>query len=170
MIPLSLWILATIDASFIGYREAAGRNALINKQAYYRRAMIWGALFGQIAVTITGAAVAVSILLSPEPVALIDDLQEFGLRMLIVYTPYALVIFLAFAVRAIPSVDLRSITSVLIFGPFTLIRPIIVVAGVVWGFLSVPRLATLLLGVLILTFMLALERVMSRLRAYRLIS
>lgn len=169
MIALLLWALATIDAAFIGYREAAGRSALIDKGAYYRRAMIRGALFGQIAVGIVGAAIAVMLILSPEPQALVHELQEVGSRMLTVYIPYALIILIAFAVRVAPSVDLRSITSVLIFGPFTLIRPIVVVAGVVWSFLSAPSLVTLLLSMLILSLMLSLEWVTGRLRAGGLI-
>src|SRR3712207_6354977 len=114
MIALLLWALATVDAAFIGYREAAGRSALINKGTYYRRAMIRGALLGQIAVIIVGVATAVMLIISPEPLALIHELEEVGSRMLTVYIPYALIILIAFAVRAAPSVDLRSITSVLI--------------------------------------------------------
>jgi hypothetical protein len=170
MTALLLWALATIDAAFIGYREAAGRSALIDKGAYYRRAMIRGALFGQIAVGIVGVAIAVMLILSPEPLALVHELQEAGSRMLTVYIPYALIILIAFAVRVAPSVDLRSITSVLIFGPFTLIRPVVVVAGVVWSFLSAPSLVTLLLSLLILSLMLSLEWVTGRLRAGGLIS
>jgi hypothetical protein len=164
MIALLLWALATIDAAFIGYREAAGRSALINKGAYYRHAMIRGAILGQIAVAIVGAAIAVMLLLSPEPLARVRELQEVGSRMLTVYIPYALIIFIAFAVRLAPSIDLRSITSVLIFGPFTLIRPVVVVVGVVCGFLSAPSFVTLLLGILILSLMLSLEWIIGRLR------
>ncbi|MBD0373553.1 MAG: hypothetical protein ICV60_22155 [Pyrinomonadaceae bacterium] len=165
MIAFLLWALATVDAAFIGYREAAGRSALINKGAYYRRAMMRGALFGQIAVVIAGAAIALILIFSPSPSALMHDLQEAGRRMLIVYVPYALIILITFAVRVVPSVDLRSITSVLIFGPFTLIRPLIVVAGIAWGFLAAPGPATFLLAALILSLMLSLEWVMGRLRA-----
>jgi hypothetical protein len=155
--------LATLDAAFIGYRNAAGRNALINKRAYYRHAMIRGALFGQIAVAIAGVVIATLVLLSPEPSERISQLHEAGARMLIVYVPYALILFLAFAVRAVPSVDVRSLTSVLIFGPFTLIRPLIVVCGVIWGFLAAPSFLTLLLGLLILTLILGLETMVDRL-------
>ena len=165
MIALLLWALATVDAAFIGYREAAGRSALVQKSAYYRRAMMRGALFGQVAVGVVGALIAVMLYLSPEPLALIRDFNEAGERMLTVYVPYALIILLAFAVRALPSVDLRSITSVLVFGPFTLIRPLVVVAGVLRGFLSAPGWHTLLLGLLILILMLGLEWMIVRLRA-----
>jgi hypothetical protein len=170
MIALLLWALATVDAAFIGYREAAGRNALIDKRAYYRRAMIRGALFGQIAVGVAGAVIVVMFILSPEPYALAKDLREVGSRMLIVYVPYALTILIAFAVRAVPSVDLRSITSVLVFGPFTLIRPVVVAAGVAWGVLSRPTFVILLIGVVVLFLMLGLEWIIGRLRARGMIS
>lgn len=170
MIALLLWALATTDAAFIGYREAAGRSALINKGAYYRRAMMRGALLGQLAVVIVGAVIALMLLLSPAPPALVRDFEEAGRRMLIVYLPYALIILIAFVVRVVPSVDLRSITSVLIFGPFTLIRPLIVVAGIAWGFLAAPGPATFLLGALILSLMLSLGWVIGRLRARALIA
>jgi hypothetical protein len=158
MIPLLLWMLATIDAAFAGYRAAAGRNALIGKRDYYRRAMLRGAIYGQVAVAMAGIIMLVLVFLSPEPATLIRELEQAGLRMLIVYIPYAIIIFLAFAVRAVPSVDLRSITSVLIFGPFTLIRPVVAIAGVLWAVLAAPRFAIILLGLLVLTLMLGLER------------
>src|ERR1044072_1308654 len=44
--------LATRDSAFVGYREAAGRSALIRKGAYYARAMLRGALWGQAAVAL----------------------------------------------------------------------------------------------------------------------
>jgi hypothetical protein len=165
MIPFLLWMLATIDAAFAGYRAAAGRSALIDKRAYYRRAMLTGALYGQVAVAIAGLFTAVLTFLSPEPARLMTELEQAGRRMLIVYLPFALIIFLAFAVRAFPSVDIRSITSVLIFGPFTLIRPAVAVAGVLWAVSDAPRLSTVLLGLLILTLMLGLERFLGTLNA-----
>src|SRR4051812_47946512 len=102
MIALLLWALASVDAAFIGYREAAGRNALINKRDFYRRAMIRGALFGQVAVLIVGASIALSLLFSSDSGALIENLRVIGARMLIIYVPYALIIFLAFVVRVAP--------------------------------------------------------------------
>ena len=162
MIPLLLWMLATVDAALTGYRAAAGRNALIDKRAYYRRAMLRGALYGQVAVAMTGIIMLVLVLLSSEPAVLGRELEQAGLRMLIVYLPYAVIIFLAFAFRAVPSVDIRSITSVLIFGPFTLIRPVVAFAGVLWAVLAAPRFATILLGLLVLTLMLGLERFLRR--------
>jgi L-asparagine transporter-like permease len=164
MILFLLWLLATVDSAFIGYREAAGRNALINKRAYYRRALVRGALFGQIAVLIVGAISVVLLLLSQSPAAQFQDLLRVGTRMLIVYVPYALILLITFGIRAIPSVDIRSITSVLIFGPFTFIRPLIVLAGAVWGILAAPGVVTVGLTALIVCLMLGLGWMLGKLR------
>ena len=161
MIPFLLWLLATIDSAFIGYREAAGRNALIEKRAYYRRALLRGALFGQVAVLIVGAIVAVALATSSDPRALFTRFELVGARMLTVYIPYALILLITFCVRALPSVDIRSITSVLIFGPFTLIRPAVVLAGAAWGMMAAPNAATMVVVATIVVLMLGLDRGLS---------
>ena len=170
MIPVFLWLLATIDSAFIGYREAAGRNALIDKRAYYRRALIRGALVGQVAVVIAGVITTIILVNSNNPGALFSKIESVGARMLTVYVPYAVILLITFLVRAFPSVDIRSITSVLIFGPFTFIRPIVVLAGAVWGVVAAPGTITIALTVLIVCLMLGLGGTLSWLRSRGLIS
>jgi len=170
MIAALLWLLATVDSAFIGYREAAGRNALIDKRAYFRHALIRGALFGQLAVLIVGVTTAIVLVSVRDAGFLFSDLELIGARMLMVYVPYALILLITFCVRAIPSVDIRSITSVLIFGPFTFIRPLVVLAGAVWGVLAAPSAITIALTVLIVTLMLGLGSFLSWLRSRGLIS
>ena len=170
MIAGLLWLLATVDSAFIGYREAAGRNALIKKGAYFRRALVRGALFGQLAVLIVGVITTLALVSSSDAAALFSKLEMIGARMLTVYIPYALIILITFCIRAVPSVDIRSITSVLIFGPFTFIRPLIVLAGAVWGVLAAPGAITIAIAVLIVSLMLGLEYILSWLRSRRAIS
>ena len=169
MIVFLLWLLATVDSAFIGYREAAGRNALIDKKAYYRHALVRGALFGQLAVLIVSVVTAVALATSNHAWLLLTKLELIGARMLLVYIPYALIILIALASRAVPSVDIRSITSTLIFGPFTLIRPLFVLLGAAWGILAAPSAVTLALVVLIVCLMLGLEWTLGRLRSRGLI-
>lgn len=160
-----LWLLATVDSAFIGYRDAAGRNALIEKRAYYRRAMLRGAVMGQVAVAIVGLVAGGMLATSPQPAKLFENFEQAATRMLMVYVPYAVILTITFFIRAIPSVDIRSITSVLVFGPFTLIRPLVVLAGAIWGLLAAPTSRVLLLMVLIVSLMLGMEYVLHRLRA-----
>jgi len=170
MIPVFLWLLATIDSAFIGYREAAGRNALIDKRAYYRRALIRGAVVGQVAVLIVGVITVVVLVSSNDAGALFSKMEMVGIRMLTVYVPYAAILLITFVIREFPSVDIRSITSVLIFGPFTFIRPMVVLAGAVWGIVAVPGAITIALTVLIVCLMLGLGGILSGLRSRGLIS
>lgn len=170
MIPVFLWLLATIDSAFIGYREAAGRNALIDKRTYYRNALIRGALVGQIAVLIVGVITAVVLVNSDDAGALFSKLEAVGARMLTAYVPYAVILLITFLIRAVPSVDIRSITSTVIFGPFTLIRPVVVLAGAVWGVVAAPSAITIALTVLIVCLMLGLGGALSWLRSRGLIS
>lgn len=167
MIAFVLWLLATLDASFTSYREAAGRNALIDKRAYYRRAMLKGALFGQVAVAIAVCVMAVIVWLAASPKELFEDFNRVGARMLVIYIPYAAIILLAMAIRAIPSVDIRSITSTLVFGPFTLIRPLVAIVGLIYGLLAAPRVETVVLGLVVLAMMLSLEKSLSLFRLAR---
>ena len=170
MIPVFLWLLATIDSAFIGYREAGGRNALIDKRAYYRHALVRGALLGQVAVLIVGLITALVLVTSNDAAALFSKMESVGARMLTVYVPYAVILLITFLIRTVPSVDIRSITSVLIFGPFTFIRPIVVLAGAVWGVVAVPGAITIALTVLIVCLMLGLGGILSWLRSRGLIS
>jgi hypothetical protein len=159
---LVLWLLATVDSALTGYRAAAGLSALIDKRAYYRRAMLRGALYGQAAVLTVGAAFALGYLLTADRALLWRDVTTAAARMLSVYLPYSFVLGAAFLIRLLPSTDLRSITSVAVFGPFTLIRPLVAAAGVLWGIAGAPRPVVILLGLLALALMLSLERVLSR--------
>jgi hypothetical protein len=166
-VAASVYFLATLDSAFVGYREAAGRSALIRKGAYYARAMLRGALWGQAAIALALALLALLFLRAGDRDAFIHSLIGAGRRMLSVYVPYAVVVLAAFAVRAFPSVDVRSMTSTLVFGPFQFVRPLVVVAGVVWGLSAARRADVTVLGLFVIAEMLLLDRWLRYLRARR---
>jgi hypothetical protein len=80
-----------------------------------------------------------------------------------VFGPIALVPLGLLAVRSVPSVDVRSIASTLVFGPLTLLRPLIVVAGGAWILAGEGRPDVRLLTALACLGMLAVEPVARRL-------
>lgn len=166
--PVALYLLVTLDSLFCGYRAAAGRSALIDKRAYYRRAMSYGALAGQAVVALAAVAVGVILFRAPAPAERWRELLSVGGRLLTVYVPYALALGAAFALRAIPSVDVKSLTSTLVFGPLTLLRPLVIVAGLAWGAAAVPRPEVVALCLLAALMMLSLERALGRRFRHRL--
>lgn len=166
-VAASIYFLATLDSAFVGYREAAGRSALIRKGAYYARAMLRGALWGQAAVAFALALMILLFLRADDRVEFLQALIAAGRRMLTVYVPYAVVVLAAFAVRAAPSVDVRSMTSTLVFGPFQFVRPLVVTAGVVWGLFAARRVDVTALGLVVIAEMLLLDRWLRYLRTRR---
>jgi hypothetical protein len=143
-----LYLLATLDAAFSGYRAAAGRNARIRKGAYYRRAVAAGVLVGQgAALLLAGATIAV-LAIRPDRAAVLAAGTAALPRLLAVYLPDAGVVLAMLAVRQVPSVDVRSLSSVLVFGPAVALRPVVGVGGLGWALLAAPDLAVALLGAL----------------------
>lgn len=162
-LPLSiLLLLALVDGAFSGYRAAAGRDARLFKQDFYRQAMGRGVLYALGASALAGLAAGGLLALSRDPAALLAALTRAGVCLLEVYLPYAAVTAAAFAVRSVPSVDIRSAASALLFGPLDLLRPAVAVAGVLWAADSTRRPEVLALGVLVLALMLSCEGLLSR--------
>src|SRR5262249_34164450 len=109
-------------------------------------------------VAIAGALGLLLVALSSDGEQLLEAYREAGERLLQVYLPYAGVIGLAFALRLVSSVDVRSLTSVVVFGPLTLIRPVVAVAGVAWALFNVPPVDVAVVAGVVLVMMLSLEQ------------
>ena len=153
----TLYLLATIDATVSGYSAAAGRSALIRKGPYYRKAMTRGYVAGQIAAALSFTLVLLALRTSSDPDALRAELGRVWVRMLQIYLPFALLILAAFGFRLVPSVDVRCLTSTLVFGPLAGIRPLVGIAGLAWGVWAVPRPEIVVGGAAILTTWLSIE-------------
>ena len=156
----TLYVLATIDATTSGYAAAAGRNALIRKGPHYRTALWRGFVLGQIAAAISLSLILAALQMAPDPAAFRADLVRVWVRMLQIYVPFAVVILTAFAFRLVPSVDVRCMTSTLVFGPLSGIRPLVGIAGLVWGVSAAPRPAIIAGGTVILLLWLSLESIL----------
>lgn len=156
----TLYLLATIDATLSGYAAAAGRSALIRKGPHYRHAMLRGFVLGQIAAAVSLSLVVAVLDAATDRAAFRADLIRVWTRMLQVYLPFALTILTAFGFRLIPSVDVRCLTSTLVFGPLAGIRPLVGIVGFVWGVLAAPRPEIVAGGGAILVLWLSLEAVL----------
>jgi hypothetical protein len=166
----ALWALATVDAACAGFRDAAGRSLLLDKRAYYGRALLRGALFGQALLAVAAVALALLLAAAPDRPGLLSSFDASARRLLVVYVPYGALTAAAGLLRLLPSVDAASLASTLLFGPLLLARPVIAVAGVAWAILAAspdqrPAVAGFL--VLMLALMLPVERYLGLLRKRR---
>ncbi|WP_439658644.1 oxidoreductase [Lentzea sp. HUAS TT2] len=136
VVPLVLGLLALADAGLAGFRAATGRNARIDKRAYYLRAARRGLAGGTILLGLVALLVVVTLGSSADPGARYDELVRAGTRMLQVVVPFAaLVIVSLLAYWLMP---MRESTFVILIGlgPFTLVRPVVVLGAAVWTVLG----------------------------------
>jgi hypothetical protein len=159
---LSLYLLAVFDAGLSGYRAAAGTNPLVRKQRFYARAVLKALVLGQIAVAISATFIAATVWLSAQPDALTLALTRAARYCLEVYLVYAALTLAAFAFRAVPNRDLRSLSVILILGPFTLVRLPVAILGVLWALWNVARLEVALICAVTLGAMFSLEPILWR--------
>lgn len=163
MTLLALYLLALLDGLLCGLRASMGRCAVIRKNGYYRRAAFRGVAGAQIISTLALAALLVVAATSSNRAVVRVDLEGAAGRMLWVFVPYAILVVSNLALRLVPSNDIRSATSVFMLGPLTAIRPLVMIAGVLYGVYSSRLLETRLLGSFVLLLMLSLEFALNQL-------
>ena len=133
MIAAWMVLFAVLDGAFAGFRGAAPCNARIRKRAYYARALAFGALSALAQCVVLAALTAAVLAASPAPAEDYQTLVAVGRRMLDVFSVYAACVALALLGYLLGNADLRVLSTVSILGPFTLIRPWMVLAALVYG-------------------------------------
>lgn len=123
MTPFVLGALVIIDAAFCGFRAAAGRNPRLFLRRYYARSMLRGALFGVVTIGVFFA------LAQGDWPATLQGAESMA-RIFIVFAALTLT---AISLYLTGSFDFGVLASVLMLGPFTVIRPVVIVFGGVAG-------------------------------------
>jgi hypothetical protein len=157
MTLIVLYLLALTDGLLCGLRTGMGRCPLIRKREYYRRAAVRGMVAAQVVSVAALAALLLTLAISSHRDILRADLEAAAGRMLWVFVPYAALVIFNLCLRAVPSTDIRSATSVFMLGPLTCIRPYVIFAGMAYGIAGSRLWETRLLGLFILALMLLLE-------------
>jgi hypothetical protein len=135
LVPAVLVLLALIDAGFAGFRAATGRNARIRKRSYYLLVAYRGFGGGAVGLGLVALVAAVGLGSSADAGAH-NELVRAGTRMLWALAPFvALVVVSLLAYWVLP---MRASTFVILvgLGPFTLVRPVVVLGVTVWSVLG----------------------------------
>jgi len=123
-----VWLLVTLDRALMGYRLAMGRSGLLDKRRSYQRATVGAGLLGQL--PLAAVTVVAVILVQRASAATAVEFNEAIGRFLVVGGCYAAIILATSTLCALPSVTVRTAASVIVFGPLTLLRPLVVVLTV----------------------------------------
>lgn len=153
-----LGVLVLVDGALCGFRAAAGRNPRLFLGGYYATSMLRGA---RAAVLIIGAFFVASLALrAGGGDALWASLVATAAQLVLVYGVFATLVIAALALYLVGSFDLGVLASVLVLGPFTLARPLVIVAGALWAASTSTTVAAGALSVLAGLVMANFERLL----------
>lgn len=159
MILVLLAVLVLVDGSFCGFRAAAGRNPRIFLWSYYARSMRRGLAFAVVVVAVfLGAGLALRAGVS-ESVWL--ALEDAALGMVQVYGVFATLVLAALALYGFGAFDLSVLATVLVLGPFTLARPLVILGGAIYGGLRTGDPIVLAFAIAAGLVMASFERILS---------
>jgi hypothetical protein len=130
---VTLAALAVLDLAVCGFRAAAGREGRLDKTAFYAAAVLRAGLLGLAAVGSLAGLAALLVATSPDAAATWAAGVAAADGMLDVYLVYAVLVLAALALYLLPIGDFRTLTTVIVLGPMTLVRPAVIVAGLVLG-------------------------------------
>lgn len=130
MTPWMLALLVLVDGTLCGFRAAAGRNPRLFLRGYYASSM-WRAAFVSLGVSAGFALVAVVVRQHSD--AEWQHLLAAGGAMVLVYGVFATVVLTALALYGLGHFDVGVLATVLVLGPLTLTRPLVIVVGGVCG-------------------------------------
>jgi hypothetical protein len=162
-----LGILALFDGLLAGFRAAAGRDGRIDKRGYFRIALGRAALGGLLLLAINIALVAALVMTGSDPHAVWSELLRAGDICIWIFGSFATLTIAAMLFWFSPIPEYRLLSSIIVLGPLTLVRPLVIVGGlaVACADTSEPRvwIAAIAAGITMLSF----EHVIGRLHAAR---
>lgn len=160
--PIALAVLALVDAAFAGFRDAAGRNPRIRKLGYFRRAVRRGLRAGAVSCAAVALVVVVLVGRAPAPADAYSRIAEAATLWLWPLGVYATLVLLALGVWLAAEPDLRALASVIILGPFTLIRPWWIAASCLWVATATASAEAVIASIAAAAAQLALEPALAR--------
>ncbi len=156
----SMALLALVDGAMCGFRAAAGRSGLIDKRLYFQRAIVRG--FGATLVVLVVGVVLAVALARVNGAAAWFEFERAARASAAVYASFAGPVILAILLWFTPSIDLRTLMTVTILGPGTLLRPVVVLVGLAVGVHASPSWSVGLMATYAGIAMLSLERWLGR--------
>ena len=144
MTLVALGVLAFIDGVLCGFRAAAGRNPRLFLWNYYGASMRRGAVFSIVTIAI--------FLLAGLGLRAVGGEQEWSSliatadKLVLVYGVFATLVLAALGLYLSSSFDVGVLASVLVLGPFTHVRPFVILAGAAWAAWTADTLGAALMS------------------------
>lgn len=162
MTVLALASLALFDVLLSGTRAAAGRDGRIAKPPYYRAAAWRSLAAGVLVVSANAALVAALRASAPDPDGAWSDLLSAGVRCVKVFGAFATLTLIAILFWFAPVRELRIVPTLVVLGPLTLLRPLVIVGGLLFAVVGSSNWRVWLAGLAAGVSMIGIEHVLGR--------
>jgi len=159
VVAAALSVLAVLDGTFAGFRSSLGRTGLLDHRRSDVRASVRGGVLVVALLALPVAAASIDAIVRPRRLHLY---RSAGDAMLLVYGPYAALVLLALLVYATLGWRQKYLASAVILGPFTLLRPVIAVAGGLVAAFAGEDVLVAIIGCLAVGAVLAVEPIADR--------
>jgi hypothetical protein len=155
-------LLVVCDAALAGFRASAGRDGRIAKRRDSLRALVRGALAGLVIVAANLAFVAVLRATASDPDATWRELLASAGDAAVVFGAFAALTLVAIALWFVPVPEVRLVPTLVILGPLTLVRPVVIVGGLAWVAFRSAEPRVWIAAVAAAVSMLAVEALLAR--------
>lgn len=136
-VPALLCTLALLDGAFAGFRAACGHEASLPNPRRNAVSTLWGvggALVGLLLIALVTVPFLVS---APTRSQRYDAFLAAGVVLLSWYVPLAVANLVAILAHFVAPPEYRAGAMMLILGPFTMARPIVIILGAMSALLAV---------------------------------
>jgi hypothetical protein len=164
---IAVAVLALFDALLAGIRCALGRDGAIDKRPYLRRAFVTAVASGVVVVAANVALVAILVATAPDPHASWAAFERAGTTCIYVFGAFATVTLAALLFWVSPDPDYRVLATVIVLGPLTLVRPVVIAGGLALAIAGSSDPRVWIAAVVAGASMLAFEHFLGRAHATR---
>jgi hypothetical protein len=162
MTVLALASLALFDVLLSGTRAAAGRDGRIAKPPYYRAAGLRALAAGVAIIAANAALVGLLVATAPDAAAAWVEMERAGVRCVEVFGAFATLTLIAILFWFAPVRELRIVPTLVVLGPLTLTRPLVVVGGLLFAVAGSSDWRVWLTGIVAGVSMIGIEHVLGR--------
>jgi hypothetical protein len=161
-VALALAVMVLFDGLLAGFRAAAGRSGRLDNRVYYTGAMMRALGWSAVVVVLHAGLVAALVVTSASPSETWVHFVAEGATLVHVFGVFATLVLLAFGFYFAPFADFRVLTNVVVFGPLTLARTLVIVAGLGVVVVRNPDARTAIAAASAAVSMIGLERFLAR--------
>ena len=122
-----VWLLVTLDGGFAGFRDAAGRSLHLDLRPMQVRNILRG--LGGAQVVCLLSAVPLLVGMAGGDTTLEEAFVRTGSMLVAFFGVYATLVLSSLSIYLLPDPDISSLSTVLVLGPLTLLRPVVIIAG-----------------------------------------